>query len=181
MAIHGMIDLETLDTSPEAVILTCGAIKFDPHSHAEPYGELYHRIDVDEQTAMGRTVDQGTIAWWGTQPEAIWQEALGDEDRTSVDDFIRDLQRWVVGVDVIWAQGYGFDITIIESLLASKGHNKPWNFWNLRDSRTLFKLLAEDPRKKIQTNAHNALADCYYQAKCVQYCYRELGIVFKNG
>ena len=26
----------------------------------------------------------------------------------------------------------------------------------------------EDPRKSIQTDLHNALADAYYQAKCVQ-------------
>ena len=28
MAIHGMIDLETLDTRPEAVVLTVGALNF---------------------------------------------------------------------------------------------------------------------------------------------------------
>lgn len=177
MAIHAMIDLETLDTGVDSVILTCGAIKFDPLGDVDPYAEMYHRIDVDEQTAIGRTVDEGTIEWWGTQPEEIWQEALGDEDRVSVDEFIRDLQRWVVGVDVIWAQGYGFDMTILETLLKSKGHNKPWNFWNLRDSRTLFQLMPKDPRKAMNFAAHNALEDCRAQAKCVQYCYRELGIV----
>ena len=72
MAIHAMIDLETLDTSVDAVILTVGAIKFDPLSNSEPYAEMYHRLDVDEQTALDRTVDEGTIAWWGTQPEEIW-------------------------------------------------------------------------------------------------------------
>ena len=177
MAIHAMIDLETLDTGVDSVVLTCGAVKFDPFTSEAPYAELYHRIDVDEQTAMGRTIDEGTIAWWGTQPEAIWQEALGDENRTGVDDFIRDLQRWVVGVDVIWAQGYGFDITILETLLRQKGHNKPWNFWNLRDSRTLFKLMPEDPRKAMNFDAHNALEDCKAQAYCVQKCFRELGIM----
>ena len=28
--IHGMIDLETLSTNPNAVILTVGGVKFDP-------------------------------------------------------------------------------------------------------------------------------------------------------
>ena len=32
MTIHAMIDLETLDTGVNAVILTCGAVKFDPRS-----------------------------------------------------------------------------------------------------------------------------------------------------
>jgi hypothetical protein len=48
MAIHAMIDLETLDTSVDAVILTCGAIKFDPLSDSDPYAEMYHRISVDD-------------------------------------------------------------------------------------------------------------------------------------
>ena len=86
-------------------------------------------------------------------------------------------RRDLVGVDVIWAQGYGFDITILETLLKSKGHNKPWNFWNLRDSRTLFQLMPKDPRKEMNFAAHNALEDCRAQAQCVQYCYRELGII----
>ena len=177
MAIHGMIDLETLGTTADTVILTVGAIKFDPLTDAQPYADMYHRLNVDQQTLLGRTIDDSTIEWWGKQDAEIWEEALGDDNRVDIDDFIRDLQKWVVGVDVIWAQGYGFDITILDDLLLSKGHNKPWNFWNIRDSRTLFQLMPQDPRKAMAFAAHNALEDCKAQAKCVQYCYRELGIV----
>ena len=45
MATHGMIDLETLGVEPDAVIMTVGAIKFDPYSNAEPHGGLYLRCD----------------------------------------------------------------------------------------------------------------------------------------
>ena len=38
---HGMIDLETLGTSPDTVILTLGAIKFDPYTNVEPSDGLY--------------------------------------------------------------------------------------------------------------------------------------------
>jgi hypothetical protein len=35
-----------------------------------------------------------------------------------------------------------------------------------------------DPRKTIgQADLHNALADAYFQAKSVQLCYKELGLV----
>ena len=45
------------------------------------------------------------------------------------------------------------------------------------DSRTLFSVLKNgDPRKKMQTDLHNALADAYYQAKSVQVAYKELGV-----
>jgi hypothetical protein len=44
------------------------------------------------------------------------------------------------------------------------------------DSRTLFSVLPKDPRKSMQSDLHNALADAYYQAKAVQLAYKELGI-----
>ncbi len=57
---HGMIDLETLSTNPDAVILTVGGVKFDPRTHAEPSQGMYFRVDVDSQTAKGREVMQET-------------------------------------------------------------------------------------------------------------------------
>ena len=176
MAIHGMIDLETLDTRPEAVVLTVGAIKFNPFTREDPHSEMYYRLDADTQAMAGRTVDDRTVEWWGKQPQEVWQEALGDDNRTYVADFIRDLQKWLVGVEVVWAQGYGFDMTILENLLRMFGHNVPWNFWNIRDSRTLFQLMPQDPRKAMNFTAHNALEDCRAQAQCVQTCYEYLQI-----
>ena len=176
MAIHGMIDLETLDTRPEAVVLTVGAIKFDPFTREDPHSEMYYRLDADTQAMAGRTVDDRTVEWWGTQPPEVWQEALGDDNRTYVADFIRDLQKWLVGVEVVWAQGYGFDMTILENMYRSVGVPIPWNFWQVRDSRTLFKCCKEDPRKSMQTDLHNALADAYFQAKSIQVAYKELGV-----
>ena len=41
MAIHAMIDLETLDTCPNATILTIGGVKFDPFSNKEPHSDFY--------------------------------------------------------------------------------------------------------------------------------------------
>ena len=37
MAIHGMIDLETLGVNPDSVVMTLGAIKFDPISNEESH------------------------------------------------------------------------------------------------------------------------------------------------
>jgi len=46
----------------------------------------------------------------------------------------------------------------------------------VRDSRTLFTMCKIDPRKAMQTDLHNALADAYFQAKGVQMAYKELGV-----
>ena len=58
--IHAMIDLETLSTNPNAVILTLGAVKFNPHG-SDATDPLYFKIDVDSQTKLGRHVQPETL------------------------------------------------------------------------------------------------------------------------
>lgn len=177
MATHAMIDLETLDTQPSCQILTLGAVKFNPLDDSEPYNEMYFKPNIDEQDALGRTTSDDTIKWWSQQNDAVQQEAFSDSGRISLSTIIPQLNKWMVGVDVLWGHGYGFDITILEDLYRSLKQPIPWQFWQVRDSRTLFSALKNgDPRKSMQTDLHNALADAYYQAKSVQIAYKELGI-----
>jgi len=171
-----MVDLETLGTKPNCVILTLGAIKFNPQSDEEPKDGIYQKFDVDEQVALGRSQDDSTLEWWAKQPKNIQDEAFTDEGRISPLQATKELNKFLVGVDVVWAQGPAFDIVILENLYQQLGLPLPWNFWQIRDSRTLFSLLDKDPRKAIQQEAHNALADCYYQALSVQTAYKELGL-----
>jgi hypothetical protein len=162
-----MLDIETLATSPDSVVLTFGAIKFDPFDNTKEMKDgLYFRVDVDEQISLGRRVDEGTVAWWGSQNEAVREEALGEHDRVSLDDFTRALNKFIVGADRIWAQGPVFDIVILENLYRQIGKPVPWQFWQIRDSRTLLKALGDD--REPGAMLHNALADCISQAEAVQ-------------
>ena len=176
MSIHAMIDLETLGTQPDCTVLTLGAIKFNPYIDKEPYDGLYIRLNVDEQTAMNRSVDEGTLQWWAKQDKAVRDEALGDEDRTTLLEFIKQLNKFCVGLDELWCQGPLFDYAILQNLYAQLGQPVPWNYWQIRDSRTLFNMLPKDPRKDVQMDLHNALADCYFQAKSVQKAYKNFGV-----
>ena len=177
MAIHGTIDLETLDTLPTATVLTLGAVKFNPYDYTEPHSKLYLKINIDEQDALGRTASDSTIEWWGKQDPAVMEEAFDQTGAVSVADALVQINKWIVGVDVLWGQGYGFDYTILENMYRAAGMNTPWNFWNIRDSRTLFSCCAKDPRKAMQLNLHNALDDAFYQSKAIQIAYSELGLV----
>ena len=162
-----MLDIETLATSPDAVILTFGAIKFDPFDSSKEMSDgIYFRIDVDEQIALGRRVDQGTVDWWGTQSEEVREEALGETDRVSIEDFTKALNKFVVGATRIWAQGPVFDIVILENLYRQIGKPAPWQYYAIRDSRTLLKALGDD--RKGGALLHNALADAVSQAGAVQ-------------
>lgn len=171
-----MLDIETLSTRPWSVILTLGAVKFSPwESDVDQEKGLYIRPDVNEQLAMDRHVQDETVNWWATQPEEVREEALGEDGRTSVNDMIDQLNRFLVGADNIWCQGPAFDIVILEDLYRQVGRPTPWQFWQIRDSRTLFSVHG-DPREKGRHGAHNALIDCYYQARAVQQIYKSVGI-----
>jgi len=171
-----MLDLETLSTRPWSVILTLGAVKFSPWDvDVNTENGLYLKPDVDEQLAMDRHVQDETVAWWGTQTEEVREEAMGTEGRVSLNTMLDDLNRFLVGVDNIWCQGPAFDIVILEDLYRQVGRPTPWQFWQIRDSRTLFGVHG-DPRKKDRHGAHNALIDCYYQARAVQQIYADAGI-----
>jgi hypothetical protein len=175
MATSGMIDLETLDVTPTATVLSLGAVKFDPFSDAEPHSELYLKISVDDQDRLGRTTNDKTIEWWGQQEASIMEEAFDQTGAVTVEEALRQLNKWVVGVDEIWAQGYGFDITMLEDMYRSIGKPIPWQFWKISDARTITKRMPKDPRKDMQVDLHNALADAYFQAKSVQIMFKHFG------
>lgn len=171
-----MLDIETLSTRPWSVILTLGAVKFSPWDGDVDQGQgLYLKPDVDEQLAMDRHVQDETVAWWATQTEEVREEAMGTEGRISVNEMIDQLNRFLVGADNIWCQGPAFDIVILEDLYRQADRPTPWQFWQIRDSRTLFSVHG-DPRDKGRHGAHNALIDCYYQARAVQDIYKTVGI-----
>ena len=173
--IHAMIDLETLSTNPNATILTVGGVKFDPYTSEEPSQGMYFRVDVNKQTSMGRDVMKDTVDWWSRQPKEISDEAFSDDNRISLDDMIKNINKFSVGVDVFWCQGPLFDYAILQDIYRQLGYPVPWQYWQIRDSRTLFSLVPRDISEK-RTGLHNALADCFFQANKVQKVYKQLGI-----
>lgn len=170
-----MLDLETLGVTNDAVILTLGAVKFDPHSANEPHSPLYFAIDITEQQDKGRIIDPGTVEWWGRQSQEAQDAALGEDNRISMTEAINQLNKFMVGVTDIYCQGPTFDICMLENFYAMVGKSVPWQFWQIRDSRTIFKLVGYDS-KKNNVAAHNALADAYSQAIGVQDVVKLLGI-----
>ena len=170
-----MIDLESLGTRPDCAILTLGAVKFDPYT-PNGFGEtLYFRIDVDEQLELGREIQQDTLDWWAKQADDVREEALGEHDRISLESMYHQLNKFLVGVGNIWCQGPAFDIVILENIYRQKGWPTPWQFWQIRDSRTLFGVHG-DPREKGKAGLHNALEDSISQAQGVQEIYHRLKI-----
>jgi hypothetical protein len=174
---HAMVDIETLGTKSDCVVLTVGGVKFDPFSGEPPHSPFLYKLDIDQQKEAGRVVDEGTLEWWSKQDPDIRDEAFDPDGRISVNKFCNEFNKWLVGVDKKWAQGPRFDYGILEHLFEQFDIHKNWFYWDETDSRTLFSLVPGDPRKNTegkQIDHHSALADAYNQAVAVQESFKLL-------
>jgi hypothetical protein len=166
-----MIDLEGLATGPDTTILTIAAQAFDPFGSGYYERHYYARVTLESQE--NRSIDDGTIAWWATQPEHAREEAFGEQDRIPLDQALDELGRLIWHAKLIWAQGPTYDMNILEH--AYKSYNKPlpWKYYQVRDSRTVFSLWPELP---IPSTSHHALEDCRRQIGMLQTTLQHLNV-----
>ena len=170
-----MIDLETLATSPDAAILTIGAVKFDPFGDDinEPDCEkFYVKVDLDSCDRIGLVTHEDTIAWWGNQSKEAQDEAFNPEGRIDIVDAMNQLYKFCWGAKRVWSHGAGFDIIICEHIYRKIQKAVPWNFWQVRDTRTLFDLGIDPKRPPVLK--HHALEDAWNQAVGVQNIFKKL-------
>jgi len=170
-----MIDMETLDVLPTATILTIGAVKFDPFGDdiSEPSMEkFYVKVDLDSCNTLGCTVSQSTLDWWSSQSKAAQDEAFDPNGRIDIRDAMTQLYKFCWGAKRVWSHGAGFDVIICENLFRKIGKAIPWQFWEVRDTRTLFDLGINPNRPPVLK--HHALEDAWNQAVGVQNVFKAL-------
>lgn len=158
-----MIDIEGLGTGPDTTILTIAAQAFDPLGAGYYDQHYYCRVDLESQE--GRSIQQSTIDWWATQPAASREEAFGEEDRLPLKQALEELGKIAWQSKRIWANGPTYDMNILEHAYKSLGMNIPWQFYNVRDARTVYSLWPGLPRPPI---SHHALEDCRRQIDLLQ-------------
>lgn len=176
MTTHAMIDIETLDTEDTAIILSIGVCKFDPYTNQEPHARELWLPSLEEQFKLDRTTSESTLEWWSKQDPKILERALSETGRQPCINILKEMNKYFVGVEQIWAQGVLFDINIIENLYGMLDLHTNWAYWQISDSRTIFNMMPKDPRKDIQQDLHDAAADAYYQAICVQKTFAQFGV-----
>ncbi len=170
-----MIDLETLDVLPSATILTIGAVKFDPFGsdiEESTMEKFYVRVDVDSCDRLGCTVSQATLDWWSNQSQAAQDEAFDPTNRIDIVDAMNQLYKFCWGAKRVWSHGAGFDIIIMEHIFRKIGKAVPWQFWEVRDTRTLFDIGINPNRPPVLK--HHALEDAWNQAVGVQNVFKKL-------
>lgn len=167
-----MLDIEGLDIRPSSLILTIGAVGFDPfsdsiyHEHA-----FYQRVDTDSQSE--RTVDDSTVEWWSKQSQQAQEEAFSNEDRIPLATVLDDLSKFLWNARRIWVNGPTYDISILENAYRSLSKPIPWQYHKVIDARTVYKLY---PNLEKYSNNHCALDDCINQAIMVQQTLKHLNI-----
>jgi hypothetical protein len=147
-----MLDIETLDITPSAVILQIAAVKFDLAT-GDIGASLIHRLDAWEQITLKRSVCPDTVAW---------HRKLGTDlsaGKFSLTKSLRELFVFMHQTEQIWIWGMDFDRPILEHALRSLGLQAySWHYTKTRDARTVFRTVF--PEKQATKRTHDAYQDC---------------------
>ena len=180
-----MVDIETLSTQPNAIILSIGAVKFNPQvrNNEEDIAveSFYVNIDRDDAASYGLHTCPDTVAWWAAQSESA-RNAL-DKDAVNLRTAIERFTAFIgeePRVGKCWAKDPDFDVVILrQSFRAVKNGDFPVPYYLTRSVRTVTDLAYPNehdvPVIRVGTH-HNAVDDCISQALMVQHCYHILNL-----
>lgn len=181
---HLMFDVETLSTTPDAVVLSLAVVPFEFENN-QTFDTLLKRgffikFSVEEQRhKYKRSISKATVEWWSNQGKEIREQNLTPSDKdvtlekglTLLKSFIRsttyDYKR-----SYVWSRGTYFDFPIIESLHLSINTPLPFNTWQIRDVRTYIDILCGrsdgkyELKQRNESNfiKHNCLCDAAIDA-----------------
>ena len=161
-----MIDLETLDTEPTAIVISAGIVVFDTVASNITFSEHF-MLDMDHQLSKGRSISMSTIKWWLQQETNPIAPDIACIHYTDMLGII--LETWKKhNIEEVWSCG-SFDVDIINDMFDNTTYNQPWTHYcavkDYRAVRDWFKDLVpfENPDSK-----HDALADAVAQVKHMQ-------------
>lgn len=168
---NAMIDTETLGTKPGAAVLSIGAVMFGPSGLG---GTFYAPILLESCISVGLTIDPATVSWWMRQSDEARAAAFRD-DAAPLWKVLGDFFDWYTANRAThpWCHGATFDAPILEAAFKACGLAAPWEYWDVRDTRTLYDLAGVKVDRSAGTH-HNALDDAINQAKAAVQAMRIL-------
>lgn len=168
--LHMMIDIETLSTEPNAVVLSIGAAKFTAEGGIIDKLHI-PALEVDPQRLAGRDISDDTLRWWfrqvrdkGAVPPSMFDY---DNVRMHPTNALNRLEVFSCDASFVWANAPSFDCTILRSLAKDMHGHIIWPFYNERCYRTwkAMAALCEGFAFAPNESAHNALSDAVAQAQ----------------
>lgn len=158
-----MLDIETLGTAANSIILSLAAVKFEFGSDKT---EVYS-VNIDPKTSKkyGMISNPATIQWWKEQkPEALKAFMT---NQISIEEALDGFTEFVGPKwkdTVFWANGISFDAPILDWSYNATGRTPPWKYWNQRDARTIYALCDINMKTYPRIGTyHNAVDDCLTQ------------------
>ena len=185
-----MVDLETLSTDSNAVILTIGAVPFgsDGKLIMDDDFYFYERVELKSYNKYKNNefnCNWDTLVWWLKQEKEPLDEAFLIGPRYPIWDALQDFVNWIHIVCKtvsdnkinIWSHGKDFDVVVLENAFKVCNITCPWKFWDTRDTRTLYALTGVDMKRISMPEgfkAHNAVGDCFKQIEGVRQAFNNL-------
>lgn len=179
-----MLDIETLGTNCNSVILSVAAIPFNIDS-GEIKRELsfYEKIDIDSCLQAGLQVDGATIYWWLRNSDEA--RAQIEEGKRPLSEALFMLSNWLDGIRKmsgsravqVWSNGLTFDVPILSNAYKNLYMSVPWDYHDTRDVRTyvsIFPEIRKDVEEKRERVAHHPIDDCLLQIEYVSGIQKKL-------
>ncbi len=172
-----MIDLETLGITPQCSVLTIGAVLFDPNTGEIDKDKKLHLKITEDSAREGRVSNEQTEKWWSRQSQAAKDAAFNGD--LLIKGALLQLATFLPKGCIMWGNGATFDVSILEDLFRQYEIKQPWQFWNVRDVRTVVamgKVIGIDAKKDyvFKGTEHNALHDAAHQAMYVSDIWQKL-------
>ncbi len=193
--VNFMVDLETLSTDSNAIILTIGCIPFgsDGSCIVDEEYYFYNRVDLSSYNDRPEFhIDYNTLLWWLEQDPKPRSEAFLAEPRKSIEQVMIDFVIWIKQIcnhlnDTrvnMWSHGKDFDCVILQNAFKFFDIPCPWKFWDTRDTRTIYSLADVDMRNIIvpdEYKAHNAIGDCLKQIEGIKQAFNIINNIRSNN
>lgn len=180
-----MVDLETLDSGANALILSIGAKEFDPTLFDKGWqGREFYAVANQrlQEQKWKRTVSEATCTWWDEQSEEAKRvlEESRREATPMLDTVLGKFAEWMAaepGAEV-WGNGATFDNVVLRNAYAAVGAPCPWSFRKDMCFRTLkgFNIPLGPGEGTTRLTHHNALDDAKYQAWYAERWLAKIGV-----
>ena len=133
-ATHLVVDIETLGITVPTPILSLGYVIVDFTGQTDN-PVLTGLIHFDPLRCVG-TPETATVLWWKQQSKKARKEAFEETPDDNPLGMFENLFK-CYHFDYLWGKSPDFDFGQMAAQLKAVGHEVPWNYWQLRDIRTV--------------------------------------------
>lgn len=172
---HAMVDIETLATDPNAVVVSIGVAIYDPADDVrmKPVATGHYVINPTEQIIKGRSIDPKAVKFWSEQSAKAIESITvpGDDGVFSAGEALETIRSLFDSFNVVgvWGNGSDFDNVIVNNLCRTLGIPEVIHYRKSRCYRTLRamfgNLIDDDGQQDRAAVHHNALQDALYQMR----------------